>query len=362
MPDFDDFWKAPNFPLVLQVDKLLITSQFTVEFRHDLQILKPKLIISCSETIKLVKKVVKDLDLKSDVCLLDDLLKLQIYNRPNSEVIPEPVNITEQTAVILFTSGTSGLPKGAQLTHANLMVFHYGTKIQWEAMKLQHNQNVRVLTVAPFSLAMGFLIMIQNVFAYESTTVFLEHFNDHLFLESIQKYRVNMTIIVPPLLIFLLKTEIFDQYDLTSLKEIMCGSALITKHLELAVKKRFNNNIFIRQVYGMTESSAQCTMQMEEDNPGSVGIPMKGIQAKIIDEDGRILGPFQNGEICLRGSRVMKGYYGDEKATGDTIDREGWLHTGDILYYDNENRFYFVERKKELIKFNAYQVLWMAEF
>lgn len=90
--------------------------------------------------------------------------------------------------------------------------------------------------------------------------------------------------------------------------------------------------------------------------PGSVGQPLKGIYAKVIDESGKTLGPNQQGELCFKGDKIMKGYINDPKATAETIDKDGWLHSGDIGYYDEDEQFYIVDRLKELIKYKAYQV------
>lgn len=90
--------------------------------------------------------------------------------------------------------------------------------------------------------------------------------------------------------------------------------------------------------------------------PGSVGEPIQGVYVKIIDENGKSLGPNQRGELCFKGDRIMKGYVNDPESTNKVIDEDGWLHSGDIAYYDEDNQFFIVDRIKELIKYNAYQV------
>lgn len=160
----------------------------------------------------------------------------------------------------------------------------------------------------------------------------------------------------PPILVFFTKTPYFDNYDLTSLREIFCGAAVISKELEDSVKRRFKDEVSIRQIYGMTETSTGVTGSFVPGPPGSVGNIFRGMKGKVIDDNGRSLGPNQRGELCFKGPRVMKGYIGNDEATKETIDMDGWLHTGDIGYYDENFIFYVVDRKKELIKYNAYQV------
>lgn len=126
-----------------------------------------------------------------------------------------------------------------------------------------------------------------------------------------------------------------------------------------AVKKRFNNNIVIRQGYGMTELSVAVSITPPDttDKSDSVGLLTPGTQCKVIDPTTSIsLGPNKIGELCFKGDHVMIGYKDNYQATNDTIDENKWLHTGDLGYYDNEKYLYIVGRIKELIKYNGFQI------
>lgn len=153
------------------------------------------------------------------------------------------------------------------------------------------------------------------------------------------------------------KSPLIDQYDLSSLKVIWVGAAPLSKEVEDAVRARIGVSV-IRQGYGMTEATLAFTGQTDDAHtPGSVGIIRSGFWGKVIDtETGVVLGPNQRGELCFKGTTVMKGYVGDVLSTSATIDKEGWLHTGDIGYYDDNGEWYIVDRIKELIKFKAFQV------
>lgn len=148
-----------------------------------------------------------------------------------------------------------------------------------------------------------------------------------------------------------------DKYDLSSLKVIWCGAAPLSKDVEDAVRNRVGVPV-IRQGYGMTEGTLAFTGQTDDyHQSGSVGVIRKGTWGKIIDtETGRTLGPHCRGELCFKGTTIMKGYVGDQLATSATIDRDGWLHTGDVGYYDENGEFFIVDRIKELIKYKAFQV------
>lgn len=162
---------------------------------------------------------------------------------------------------------------------------------------------------------------------------------------------------VPPLMVFLAKSPLVDNYDVSTLKIIWCGAAPLSKESEDAVQKRLGIPV-IRQGYGMTEGTLAFSGQTDEHHSsGSVGVLRNGVLARIVDETtGVNLPAFKPGEVWVKGSVVMKGYVNDEEATRRTIDADGWLHTGDIGYYNNEGELFIVDRLKELIKYNGFQV------
>lgn len=190
-----------------------------------------------------------------------------------------------------------------------------------------------------------------------SEIVVLPKFEEHSFLNAIQTYKTNLGFLVPPLLLFLAKSPLVDKYDVSSLMIIVCGAAPLSKELELAVKDRLN--VFsIRQGYGMSEMTLSVLTQSETHcKAGSVGALRPGAWGKIINlETGKALGPNQRGEMCFKGSDIMKGYTKNPTATRETIDPDGWLHTGDIGYYDDDEEWFIVDRIKELIKYKGFQV------
>ena len=158
-------------------------------------------------------------------------------------------------------------------------------------------------------------------------------------------------------MVLLAKSLVVEKYDLSSVNEIVCGAASLSKDIEEQVMAKFKGNVTIRQGYGMSETTLGVfKSDMKTVRPGSVGSPVQGIYAKVIDENGKALRSNQNGELCFKGKRIMKGYINNPEATRETIDANGWLHSGDIGYYDDEFQFYIVDRLKELIKYKAFQV------
>jgi 4-coumarate--CoA ligase len=215
---------------------------------------------------------------------------------------------------------------------------------------------LKVLNIAPWFHVVGFVSMYIFACSGNDQMAFLTRFEEKVFYESIEKYKINFLITVPPIMVMMIKSLLFDKYDLSSVKLIACGAAPLSGETEDQVKKKFNNGLIIHQGYGMSETTYGVIGTYQISKPGSVGEPVQGIYVKVIDESGKPLGPNQPGEICFKGDRIMRGYINDEKSTKETIDQDGWLHSGDIGYYDDDHQFFIVDRLKELIKYNGFQV------
>lgn len=157
-------------------------------------------------------------------------------------------------------------------------------------------------------------------------------------------------------MVFLAKSPLVDQYDISSLRVIFCGAAPLTHEVEQAVSARLNRPM-IRNGYGMTEGTVAFTGQNYEFcKSGSVGKIIAGVQGRVVDpETGLVLGANEEGELQFKGA-TMKGYVDDQKATSATMTDDGWLRTGDIGYYDMNEEFFVVDRLKELIKYKGFQV------
>lgn len=190
----------------------------------------------------------------------------------------------------------------------------------------------------------------------EVINVFLPRFEEEKFYQAIEKYKVNVLTVVPPVMVLLAKSALVDKYDLSSIRDIGCGAAALSKEIEDRVRERIGDHIMIRQGYGLSEATLGVLGSGFIPKPGSVGEALRGVYVKVIDENGKSVGPNVKGELCFKGDRIMKGYINNQKETSASIDKDGWLRTGDLGYYDEDKQFFIVDRLKELIKYKASQV------
>ena len=175
------------------------------------------------------------------------------------------------------------------------------------------------------------------------------------FLQSIERFRITHLQAAPPILIMLSKREETSRYNLSSLRNILCGAAPLSKELQNAVSGRFKVNII--QGWGMTELTCGAIHVPggRVDDSGSVGLLDPNCECKLLDDDCQEVAPGEPGEMYVRGPQVCIGYWKNDGATAETIDEQNWLRTGDIAVV-RDDRFWIVDRKKELIKVNALQV------
>jgi len=263
------------------------------------------------------------------------------------------INPREDLVALPYSSGTTGLPKGVMLTHYNLIA----NLRQMDGLEYFH-QDDTLLCVLPLFHIYGLVVVLNMGLHLGATIVMMPRFDLEQFLGLIQKYRVTLSHIVPPIVLQLAKNPVIEKYDLSSLKIIFSGAAPLGEELSRECIQRIGCSI--RQGYGMTETSPVTHSSPADPvkmKHGSVGPPAPNTECKLVDPaTGVELGPNQEGELCVRGPQIMKGYLNNPEATARTVDEGRWLHTGDIGYADNEGHFYIVDRVKELIKYKGFQV------
>lgn len=266
---------------------------------------------------------------------------------------PVQISPAEDVAALPFSSGTTGFPKGVMLTHRNLVAMLR----QMEATR-PFEEHDTVICVVPMYHLYGLHIVVNLGLSQGATIVTVPRYDLEQFLQSIEKFGVTVAPLVPPLVLALSRAPQVDKYDLSKLKTVYCGAATLADNIAKACSERLGCEI--RYGYGLTEVSPLSHASLLEParhEPGSVGFCLPNTECRIVDYTrGEDLGPNQEGEIRVRGPQVMKGYFGNDDATSEMIDDEGWLRTGDIGYCDDKGRLFVVDRLKELIKCNGRQV------
>lgn len=259
----------------------------------------------------------------------------------------------DDLAALPYSSGTTGLPKGVQLTHRNLVV----NVLQMQPL-LTVRPGSRLLTAVPLFHIYGLTGIMNGALHGRGAVVTLPRFDLPAFLGAIAEHHVDHVFIAPPVALALAHHPLVDEYDLSSVEIIMSAAAPLDAALARRVEER--TGAILVQGYGLTESSP-CThgipVERTDLDRGSIGLPMPNIEARVVDPGtGTDVAPGERGELWCRGPNVMRGYLDNPDATAATVVDGGWLRTGDLVTVDADGAFHVVDRLKELIKYKGYQV------
>lgn len=270
--------------------------------------------------------------------------------RPVMEPVPGP----EDLAILQYTGGTTGMPKGAMLTHRNLVA----NVLQGRSWLTSLQEGGEVFGCAiPFFHVYGLTVALNIPISIGATMVLFPQFIPRDVLEGISKEKVTFFPAVPAMYVALSHVKGFDNYDLSSIRLYFSGAAPLPPE----VKERFEGLAGGRIVegYGLTEASpiTHANPLWGKHKSGSIGVPFPSTVARIVDleDPSKELPPGEEGELCIQGPQVMKGYWNQPEETAAVL-RDGWLHTGDIAKMDEEGYFYIVDRKKDLVIVGGFNV------
>ena len=318
-------------------------------------------IIAGERYIPLIQSIQPELkDLKNLISIEkkhDDMLFYEdvISSSPADEVVTEIGD--DDTTILMYTAGTTGFPKGVMLSHNSFSVYMLENVTPADPMAGESN----ILTVPLYHVA-GIQAMMAAIYGGR-TLVMERQFEPKEWMELVEREKANRAMMVPTMLKQLLDHPEFGKHDLSSIKVITYGAApmpipVIKKALEVFPGVSFIN------AFGQTETASTITSLSPEDHVltgtpeeidkklkrlASIGKPMSDIEMKVVDEDGNTLPPGEAGEILARGPRVMTGYWKDDEKTAKTIDKDGWVHTGDVGYVDEDGYYFLAGRSSDMI-------------
>jgi acyl-CoA synthetase (AMP-forming)/AMP-acid ligase II len=254
-------------------------------------------------------------------------------------------------ALLPYSSGTTGVAKGVELTHATLV----HNLAQAEPLRLVEPDDV-MLGVLPLFHAYG-QFMLHVALGAGATVVLAARFELESFLRVLETYRVSLAPVVPPIALALARAPLVEQFDLSALHTVLSAAAPLPDAVALACTERLG--VQVVQAYGMTETGPAISAFGPHEAPrlGSVGRLLPNTQCRLMDvATGAAVGQGDSGEVWVRGPQLMRGYLHQPAATAATLDADGWLHTGDVARIDEDGHLYIVDRVKELIKYKGHQV------
>ncbi|KAI6195687.1 hypothetical protein M3Y94_01017100 [Aphelenchoides besseyi] len=274
------------------------------------------------------------------------------------------INPKTDLLVLPYSSGTTGLAKGVMITHYNYVAMLIGLSTHAEReytpvlekyapnIRTTHDHTVLIL---PLYHAMGFFSLIGNT-ARGNTVVLIQNYTEEKLLSAVQKYRPRVLTMIPGLYNRFLHSAKIKNYDLSSVLSFGSGGSTLSSELSTQFQSRFKSVRMVTQGFGMTELTTAAFSTSQRATPGSIGIALPNVEYRIVKDDGGEAGTNEEGELWVRAPTVMLGYWKNEKATAETIVKDGWLRTGDLVREDENRQVFVVGRVKELIKVNSFQV------
>lgn len=272
----------------------------------------------------------------------DDLLDLV---RSQADLAPEVAVEPDEPAAILYTSGTTGRPKGAILTHRNF----WTNNVNW-MLAVNYSGADVALTSAPLFHSGGMCVMTLPMLMAGAHVIIHEHFDAAALLEDIERHRVTSIFLVPSMMLMASQLEQFESADLSSVRIIVAGAAPVPEPMLRLYESR---GIPVSQCWGLTEVATGATFLRTDlalEKLGSCGTAGMLNEVRLIDFDGNVLTtPGVHGELCVRGDTVTPGYWNLPEATAAALAPDGWFRTGDVAYQDEDGYFYIADRLKDMI-------------
>ena len=278
----------------------------------------------------------------------DDFMDLLAEQEPDDEVVDRD---DDDTVVLLYTSGTTGQPKGAELTHGNLAT---NAALSSETLVELTPEDV-VMGCLPLFHCFGLTCGLNAAVLAGACLTLIPRFDAGKALTVIGRDSVTVFEGVPTMYAGMLQVPDAGSYDVTSLRTCISGGSAMPVEVMKSFEEKFG--CIVLEGYGLSETSPVASFNRPdlERKPGSIGVPVRGVEMRLLDDEGKDVEPGEVGEIAIRGDNVMKGYWGREDATREAVP-DGWFRSGDMARQDEDGYFFIVDRKKDLIIRGGYNV------
>jgi long-chain acyl-CoA synthetase len=278
----------------------------------------------------------------------DGFLELLAQHEPVEDVAERD---DDDTVVLLYTSGTTGQPKGAELTHANMSS---NALVSAETLVELSTEDV-VMGCLPLFHCFGLTCGLNAAVTVGACLTLIPRFDAEKALEVVGRDQVTVFEGVPTMYAGMLHAPDAEKYDVSSLRTCISGGSAMPVEVMKSFEEAFG--CIVLEGYGLSETSPVASFNRPdiERKPGSIGVPVRGVEMKLVDDDGKDVAEGEVGEIAIRGENVMKGYWGREDATEEAI-HDGWFLSGDMAKQDEDGYYFIVDRKKDLIIRGGYNV------
>ncbi len=340
-----------SYPAVWRAGLTVVPVLFLLDARELTYIVensRAKVVVTSPEVYPKVQEALRGVAAHVDVVVTGDetppgclsLDALVAKSEPLMEAAPRE---DSDIATILYTSGTTGKPKGVIQTHKNL---YSNARNGWNSATTR-DRNEIVLLVLPLAHTFGLSVLVSG-YLFGNRGILMRWFDPEAALALIQRYKVTYMAGVPTMFVLMTMHPNAGNYDTSSVRRWLVGAAPMPMQQLREFEQKFGGTMYVG--YGLSEASPSVAGEREgrPRKPGSTGTPLEGVEVRIVDEEARDVTPGQVGEIIVKGDNVSPGYYENPAATAETF-RDGWLFTGDMGYFDEDGYLFVVERKKDLI-------------
>lgn len=367
---------SPEYPIITLgaleagAEVTTLNPLYTVyEVQRQLALSEPKILVGTPETIPVLKKALSLLKLDIPVINMDmetdqlsgtvSFKELAFDDTVDKSVLNEVRRDKNDISFLLYSSGTTGLPKGVELTNQNIVV----NCLQQNVHSVKHYNDTThshqdsVLAVLPFYHSYGLSIIMLHKLSVGIRLVTMPKFHPQNFISTLEEEEIDILCAAPPIVLFLASHKNVTEKTLESIKTITSGGAPVPKNDIQQLKEKLKPTTNFLQIYGLTETGPLATAMLPGDtNYSTVGYAIPNTELKIVNENHQNLGPNQEGELLIKGPQVMKGYRNNPESTEAAFTEDGWFKSGDIASIDYCGVVTIRDRLKELIKVKGYQV------